>query len=141
MDSVLIDTGIWIALFDSRDPYHDKMEQMIEYLELCQWLIPYPTLYETLNTRLTRKRHVMQRFKIYLKRPNIVLLNDQAYREDALTLCFSSTLKNYRPLSLVDCLIRLMLEDVNVKIDALATFNQIDFADVCRSRQIEIIDG
>ena len=44
-----------------------------------------------------------------------------------------------RPLSMVDCLIRLMIEDVNVKLHYLATFNHRDFLDVCAARRIEII--
>ncbi|CAH2405647.1 hypothetical protein MES4922_40360 [Mesorhizobium ventifaucium] len=40
---------------------------------------------------------------------------------------------------MVDCLIRLMLDDRNLKINYLATWNEGDFDDVCRKRRIEII--
>jgi len=35
-------------------------------------------------------------------------------------------------LSLVDRVIRKMLSDVNIHIEALITFNPADFADVCK---------
>ncbi len=76
-------------------------------------------------------------FKFYLKRPNISFLDDEPYRKTALELCFSSSLQASRPLSMVDCLIRLILEDVNVKINHLATFNYIDFIDLCLKRKKE----
>jgi len=37
--------------------------------------------------------------------------------------------------------IRLMLADPNIKIDAMATFNQNDFADICASKQVDIISS
>jgi len=32
-----------------------------------------------------------------------------------------------------------VLDDINVKVDYLATFNDADFVDVCQRRRIEII--
>jgi len=43
-----------------------------------------------------------------------------------------------RPMSLVDMVMRLMLDDVNVRVDGLLTFNQKDFHDVCRKRGLEM---
>jgi len=42
-------------------------------------------------------------------------------------------------ISLCDVLIRLLIEDVNLRIDALLTFNEKDFVDVCRKRRGEIL--
>ncbi len=39
---------------------------------------------------------------------------------------------------MVDCLIRLIIEDENVKVDYLVTFNVRDFHDVCMKRGIEL---
>jgi predicted nucleic acid-binding protein len=139
MEYTLVDTGIWIAMFDPRDQYRERIEEISEYLEICYLILPWPTLYETLKTRLARNRNALQRFEAYLKRPHITFLDDELYRETALELCFSSTLQAYHPLSMVDCLIRLILEDINVKVSYLATFNNDDFIDICQKWQVEII--
>ena len=139
MEYTLVDTGIWIAMFDPRDQHRARIEEISEYLEICHLILPWPTLYETLKTRLARNRNALQRFEAYLKRPHIAFLDDEFYRETALELCFSSALQAYRPLSMVDCLIRLILEDINVKVRYLATFNNDDFIDICQKWQVEII--
>ncbi len=139
MEYTLVDTGIWIAMFDPRDQHRARIEEIAEYLDLCHLILPWPTLYETLRTRLARNRNALQSFEAYLKRPRISFLDDEPYRETAIELCFSSGLKAYRPLSMVDCLIRLVLDDINVKVSYLATFNNDDFFDICQKRQIEII--
>lgn len=139
MEYILVDTGIWIAMFDPRDPYRERLRQMEEVLELFHLVLPWPTLYETLHTRMVRNRRGLRGFQAYLKRPRISFLDDAPYREKALELCFSSGLRAYRSLSMADCLIRLVLEDVNVKVTGLATFNRSDFADVCQKRRIEMI--
>ena len=139
MEYTLVDTGIWLAMFDPRDQHQDKIEEISELLEICYLILPWPTLYETLRTRLSRNRKALQRFELYLKRPGITFLEDDPYREIALELCFSSSIRGNRPLSMVDCLLRLVLEDINVKVNYLATFNDIDFIDICLKRQIEII--
>lgn len=41
--------------------------------------------------------------------------------------------------SLVDNIIRLMLDDDTLRIDGLITFNARDFYDVCAIRNIELI--
>jgi len=139
MEYTLVDTGIWIAMFDPRDQHRARIEEIAEYLDLCHLILPWPTLYETLRTRLARNRNALQSFEAYLKRPRISFLDDEPYRETAIELCFSSVLQAYRPLSMVDCLIRLVLDDINVKVSYLATFNNNDFFDICQKRQIEII--
>lgn len=80
----------------------------------------------------------MRGFETYLKRPHISFVEDAPYRDSALELCFSSALRGHS-FSMVDCLIRLILEDINVKVGYLATFNHVDFIDICQKRQIEIL--
>ncbi|KAA6332714.1 hypothetical protein EZS27_018809 [termite gut metagenome] len=36
-------------------------------------------------------------------------------------------------------IIRSMLDDTDLKIDALITFNERDFSDICRQRKIKLI--
>lgn len=139
MKHVLVDTGFWYAAFDSKDPYHQQAQDKMEFLGLCHLLIPWPTMYETLCTRLVRNKFQLQQFEIFLKKPNISYLDDAPYREEALSLSMKSSLRRGRPLSMVDCMIRLTLEDENTKVNYLATFNEIDFSDLCSSCSFEII--
>ena len=139
MEYTLVDTGIWIAMFDPRDQHRERIGEIAEYLDSCHLILPWPTLYETLRTRLVRNRCALQSFEVYLKRPRISFLDDEPYREKAIELCFSARLQTYHPLSMVDCLIRLILEDINVKVNYLATFNNEDFMDICQKRQVGII--
>jgi len=48
----------------------------------------------------------------------------------------TAALQQARSLSLVDCVLRGLLRDINVRVDAFMTFNEGDFADVCRARSI-----
>jgi predicted nucleic acid-binding protein len=139
MQNVLADTGVWYALFDRRDAYFEDAKEKADYLDLHQVVVPWPVLYETLGTRFVKNSLAVGAFERYLKKPHISFLDDGAYREQALRVSLDSSLRHSRPLSLVDCAIRLILEDVDVKIDYLATFNKADFADVCRKRRIEMI--
>ena len=139
MERVLTDTGIWYGLFDHADPYFAQAQTKVEYLDLAQVVLPWPILYETLGTRLVRNVPALRRFESYLKKPHVTLLEDALYRDAALDLTMDSSINRFRPLSLVDCVLRLMLDDVNTKIDYLMTFNPGDFADVCRRRHIELL--
>jgi len=139
MKYVLVDTGVWIAMLDPKDQHHASIDEISGLLKTCHIILPWPILYETLRTKLVRNRNVLKQFKSYLngKRPHdITFIDDEPYREDALEL----SLKGYQPLSMVDCLIRLILEDIGLKVDYLATFNFRDFNDVVSAnRQMAII--
>lgn len=139
MERVIADTGLWYALFDRRDPYYEKAGEKADLLSLFQIVLPWPTVYETLRTRLVRNSLALQQFERFLKSPNIVFLDDAAYRDAAFDLTLESSLRRHRPLSMVDCLIRLLIDDVNVRINYLATFNPADFVDVCRRNNVEML--
>jgi hypothetical protein len=139
MQYVLADTGLWYALFDSRDSYYAEARAKSEYLDLFQVVLPWPILYETLCTRFVRNTAALGRFESYLKRSHVTYFDDRPYRDAAFDLSLRSSLVRSRPLSLVDCAIRLILDDVNAKIDYLITFNQRDFVDVCHRRRIKLI--
>ena len=140
MPSVLVDTGVWYALCDFRDTVapRDRIEEIYDRIRLHDVLIPWPIAYETLRTRLVRNRLAMARFEQELKSPRVVLLDDAPYREEAIELSFESSLRRGRPLSMVDCLLRLLIDDVRVRMKFLATFNPRDFHDVCARRGIEL---
>jgi predicted nucleic acid-binding protein len=139
LENALADTGLWYAIFDRRDQYHSEVQEKAEALEPFQIVLPWPTLYETLRTKFVRNRTALGQFERYLKRPNVTYLDDSSFRKAAFEMALESSLRQNRPLSMVDCLIRLLLEDVNTWISYLATLNARDFADVCRKKGIEII--
>jgi hypothetical protein len=65
-------------------------------------------------------------------------VDDAPYRQDALALSIESSLRRDRPLSMVDCVLRLLIDDVSTKIRYVVTFNLPDFVDVCRRRKIDL---
>ncbi len=138
MQYVLADSGLWYALIDARDEHHARAQEHARYLEWCQIVLPWPILYETIRTRLTRNKKAFGLLEDVLNIPGIIFLDDVPFREAALKLALESSLRGSRPLSLVDCVIRLILDDVNTKIDYFVTFNPKDFSDVCRRRGIEM---
>jgi predicted nucleic acid-binding protein len=136
---VIADSGVWYALFDPKDSNASEMTaEKTQPLEMHRVVMPWPILYKTLRTRFVRKTDSLRRLAAYLKRPNVILLDDTPFASAALDLSLQSSLQG-RPLSMVDCAIRLMLDDVNTRIDYLMTFNVRDFSDVCRSRRIRLI--
>lgn len=121
MENALIDTGVWYGVFDYRDTRYNKKDanEKAEYFDLFRLVLPWPTVYETLRTRFVKNKPALQRFEKFLKAPNIIYLDDTKYRYDAFDLSLESSLRRGRPLSMVDCLLRLVIDDPNVKINYL----------------------
>ena len=140
MNNILIDTCFWYALFDARDSNHHKALELEPYLGLGNIILPYPTLYETINTRFTRNKDWVEEFGKILKNKNVQIIQDLGYKEDGLVLTMDSILNKNRPISLVDMVIRLMLEDINLKINYFITFNTKDFIDICHKKRIELVN-
>jgi predicted nucleic acid-binding protein len=139
MESVIVDTGVWFAMFDARDERYKEGQEKAEVIELLRIVIPWPTMYETLRTRLVKNTIALAQFEKFLKSPAVIYLEDESYRDAAFKLSLESSLRRKRPLSMVDCLLRLLMDDVNVNVQYLATFNRRDFFDVCANRRIEFI--
>jgi predicted nucleic acid-binding protein len=137
--NIIVDSGFWFALYDIYDDYHTRANNIVEYLDVSNIIIPFPTLYESLNTKFMKNTVAKIAFESILKRSNVTIVNDDLIKADALKITFTDESKK-RNLSLVDNIIRLILDDVNYKIDYLITFNRKDFIDICRKRTIEIID-
>ncbi|MCH5221288.1 MAG: hypothetical protein J1F05_03035 [Muribaculaceae bacterium] len=135
MKRLIVDTGIWYAAFDESDDKHSYSQVIKKLLDEYNIIIPFPSLYETLNTRFIRnKHHQVDSLNILLKDPNKVLLvNDDNYRERALKAVTTLPYK----YSLVDMIIRLMIEDTSLGSVALLTFNVKDFVGI---NNTEIID-
>jgi hypothetical protein len=71
-----------------------------------------------------------------IKSPKTAIIDDKPYRDSAVDEMLTAALQQARSLSLVDCVLRGLLRDINVRVDAFMTFNEGDFADVCRARSI-----
>jgi predicted nucleic acid-binding protein len=138
--TIIVDTSFWIALFNPRDADHATASNKAFILNQARLIFPWPMLYETLNTRLVKNRSGIARINALIKGPNTVLFDDVEYRRFALqaTMHESQTTR-VRAISLVDMIIRFVIDDPNVRIAALLTFNEADFSDVCRRRQVEIL--
>jgi predicted nucleic acid-binding protein len=117
--NLLVDTGFWYALYDSTDSHHEDAKTLADLLDQYNLVLPWPCLYETLNTKFVKKRHWLDGFFAYASHANTVRLSDEAYRDDALRKVFKSPIP-WLSLSLVDWVIRLALYDRNTKIDAMA---------------------
>lgn len=135
---LLIDTGFWFALYKPKDQHHREAIEKSEILNTCNLIIPWPCLYETFNTQFAKNKAAVLNFEQLLKQPHVVRLPDEPYREQALESAISLA-NGTRYLSLVDVVIRLILDDVNVRKHGLLTFNQGDFADICRQHGLEML--
>jgi len=137
--NLIVDAGYWFALFDPRDGEHRKAEAKAHYIDTLRVVFPWPTLYETLGTRFVKNKPGMNRLERSLKFPNVQFVDDMPYREDALEATFREARLGRRTISLCDMLIRLIIQDTDVRIRALLTFNAKDFVDVCTSKRVEIL--
>lgn len=131
MKRLIVDTGIWYALFDKKDDnvlYADIIKEMFDKHQL---IVPYPSLYETINTRLIKNNYNQATglFSYLNDSSKVILIPDDTYREKALETV-KSNLNKSRKLSLVDAIIRLMMEDVSLGDRAVITFNVGDFIDI-----------
>ncbi len=135
--NIVADSGFWFALFNERDRHHDDALRIEANLEQLNLLIPWPTLYETINTRFVRRMECREGLRRYLEKPSTIRIDDAPYKENAISTVIDPRSK--REFSAVDYIIRNILEDPDVKTDALITFNEGDFFDVCYGNNIEII--
>jgi predicted nucleic acid-binding protein len=138
--NIIFDTGYWFALYDSRDSHHEEALLFSEYISPHRKVIPWPSLYETLNTRFVRRQEWLYSFKSLIADQNTILIHDEKYRDNAIKSVFFQS-KSHRKLSLVDLVIREILLDVSINIDAIFTFNISDFEDICWKRNIELFDS
>ncbi|MBM4289137.1 MAG: hypothetical protein FJ135_13530 [Deltaproteobacteria bacterium] len=138
--NLLLDSGFWFALYDSRDQYHEEAQILADLLDFHNLVIPWPSLYETLNTRFVRRRIWLDRFTDYLTRGNTVILADEPFRQNALDSLLG---KNFacRSYSLVDAVLRLVIQDPGVRIDAIITFYPADFHEICAVKGVELISS
>ena len=136
---VLVDTGFFIALFNERDEHHASARRLEEWLDFVPIVIPWPILYETVNTRLARRSQNLAKFGAIVRLPETLLLDDTPYREDSFAAVLAQNPAS-GPLSLVDAVLCNIIEDVNVPISAMLTFNDRDFLAVCHENNVELLN-
>ena len=137
-ERVLVDSGFFFALFNERDRHHASACQLEGWLDLAQVILPWPILYETVNTRFVRRPANLAKFEAITRAPETFLLDDSPYRAASLGGVLAQPGRP-GPLSLVDAVLCNVIEDVNVPISAILTFNERDFLDVCLKHDVELL--
>lgn len=137
--TIIVDTGFWFALFTPGDSDHAEAAKKAVILDRARLIFPWPVLYETLNTKLVKNRFATARFDSLLKTSSAVFIDDADYRGLALQATMRESQAQGRAISLVDMVIRFVIDDPNIRIAAILTFNAGDFADICRKRNVEIL--
>lgn len=135
---LLVDTSFLYALHNDRDEFHESAKAKQNWLDDLPVILPWPVLYETLNTRFVGRPGAMDWFDRLVLSPSTELLDDSRYR----SACYNSvhvTARRGRHLSLVDTVLRAIIEDSNVAVQAMLTFDPGDFVDVCRQHSVELL--
>ena len=137
---ILVDTGVWYAMFAKSDQHASALEQKSEFLDSpYRVIVPWPTVYEALRTQFVKKPLALGRFENYLKKTNVEFLEAECYRDEAFNETFELSLRQNRPMSMVDCLLRRIMSDAELSLDGFITFNANDFRDVCSARKISML--
>ena len=136
--AIVLDTSFWIALYYPSDRYHEDATNLLTAVNRLQPIIylPWPICYEVLRTKFVKNKNWVRQFKIHLDQLPIRRIDDSSYREKAFDATITEAIKGQRRISLVDMVIRHVLEDRSLKIDYLITYNQKDFVDVCKKTKI-----
>lgn len=137
--NILVDTGFWIALYNpekevERSKLADKYAEQIEDHNI---IVPFPSLYEFVNSKLSRKE-AKHEFKKVIERPNIIRISDSKYCELALERFFIKATGGYQDVSLVDEVILMMLEDDSLNIQYIVSFDQ-GLINQAASRNINLV--
>ena len=82
-NTLLVDSGFFFALFNPRDQYHADACEKQDWLEELSVVVPWPILYETVNTRFIRRPATIVQFESILLAHDTVLLDDSPYRLEA----------------------------------------------------------
>ncbi|WP_316834593.1 hypothetical protein [Pedobacter nutrimenti] len=123
--NILVDTGFWIALYNPEKEVERNTiasryaEQIIDH----NIVVPFPSLYEFVNSKLSR-REAKHEFKKIIERPNVFRISDSKYNEKALDNFFVKSKYGQMDVSLVDEIMILMLEDKDLLIHYIVSFDQ-----------------
>lgn len=136
---ILVDTGFWFAVFNNKDCYKERADALLmQYFDTPAYeiLVPFPTMYELLRTKFVKNKSALEDIRNMFESRRVTPIYDDFYRNTALDLTLDEPRRN---ISLVDNIIRLMLDDKGLSAKGLITFNVGDFQDVCQRNKIEII--
>ena len=136
---ILVDSSFFFALLTKKDSRHKEAYEKREWLETFHIIVPWPILYETINSKFVKDPEQIKAFERIIRQCNTTLLDDSKYREEAYKCTLLETKSGVDAVSLVDSVLYEIIEDVNVHISAILTFDRRDFASICASRDIEII--
>ena len=140
---ILVDSAFFFALFHPKDNHHKEAIEKQEWLNGFRIIVPWPILYETLNSKFVKNPATIKGFENIIRRPDTELLDDSKYRDEAFQETLELAKRGYRredgPRSLVDSVLHAILKDVNVRISAMLTFDQRDFEFICAKRGVSII--
>lgn len=142
MKTIVLDTGYWIALFNP-EKEKDKQE-VIEYvsnlIDESNYivLIPFPTLYEFLNSKLSRKSNQKLNLESELSKQKYEKIYDNEYREKALSKYIQQFSFYTGDISLVDEVIKEMIDDSNLRTDIIVTFDE-GLKNYAESMGVEVI--
>lgn len=127
-------------MFVKLDQHAVGLQGKAEFLEApYEVVIPWPTVYETLKSGFVKNGKALDLFERFLKSSHVRFLDTEQYLADAFHLSFDLSLRRGRPMSMVDCLLRLLIDDVDVRVDGLLTFNTRDFEDICMKRNVSML--
>ena len=141
MKTIILDTCYWIAVFNP-EKEKDKQEIVKFVSELIdenhyEILIPFPTLYEFLNSKFSRKKSI--NIETELAKPKYIKIYDNEYRDKALKNFLQQiSISNY-DVNLVDEVIKEMIEDVKLRTDIIVTFDEA-LKNFARSMSVEVIE-
>ncbi len=138
MQRILIDSGFFFALVEPRDRHHYEALDRQHWLDLFPAVLPWPILYETVNTRLVRDPDKVVQFERLANAPATEFVDDSPYRRAAYEDVIARA-KAGHPLSLVDAVLHAIITDPDIRVDAMLTFNLSDFGNVCSERGIDIL--
>ncbi len=138
-NTLLVDTGFFIALFNPRDQHHAAALEKQDWLEMLSIVMPWPILYETIDMRFARRPATIARFESIIHAPETEFLDDGPYRLEAYEDTLAQAKAQRHAMSLVDSVLCAILADTNVRIDAMLTFNFRDFSPICNLRGVELL--
>ena len=122
--NIIVDTGFWIALYNPEKhiELQDDIDTILNFIEDKNIIIPFPTLYEFLNSKFSRKKYVEQFRRLILK-PNYMKLDDTIYRMTALESFFNNAVERNNDVSFVDEVIKEVIIGKLIRIDYLVSFD------------------
>jgi predicted nucleic acid-binding protein len=148
MKTILLDTGYWIALFspEKEKEKQDVVEQVSKLIDGNNYtvIIPFPTLYEFLNSKLSRKGRQKFNLEAELSKQKYEKIYDEKiydekYRKKALENFFKQfSFVNY-DISLVDEIIKEMIGDTTLKTDIIVTFDN-SLKNYASSMNVEVFE-